>query len=99
MVERMREIGIDAHYDMLNEISGSALGELRGSGNGANLLLYAPIDTHLEGDESDFPWAGPHQFVDLAPRAKQVGEWVYGLGSSNPKAMVADLNRNHACAG
>ena len=91
MTERMRQIGLNAQYDAMNEISGNVMGEMRGSGNGATLLLYAPIDTHLEGDESDYPWAGPEQFVDLKPEAKQVGDWVYGLGSSNPKAMVATL--------
>ena len=75
----------------MTDISANVLGEKRGSGGGATLLLYAPIDTHLEGDESDFPWAGPEQFADLRPRAKMVDDWVYGLGSSNPKAMVAGL--------
>ena len=64
MTERMRQIGLNAQYDAMNEISGNVMGEMRGSGNGATLLLYAPIDTHLEGDESDYPWAGPEQFVD-----------------------------------
>ena len=91
MAERMRQIGLNAHYDAMNDISGNVMGELRGSGNGATLLLYAPIDTHLEGDDSDYPWAGPEQFVDLKPEATQVDDWVYGLGSSNPKAMVATL--------
>ena len=88
---RMREIGLSPTLDPMTEISSNVLGEKRGSGGGATLLLYAPIDTHLEGDESDFPWAGPEQFADLRPRAKMVDDWVYGLGSSNPKAMVAGL--------
>lgn len=83
--------GLRAAYKPMTERSGNVLAEHRGSGNGATLLLYAPIDTHLEGDESDYPWAGPRQYVDLAPRAKMVGDWVYGLGSSNPKAMVSTL--------
>lgn len=88
---RMKEIGLHATLDPMSEISSNVLGAKRGSGDGATLLLYAPIDTHLEGDDSDFPWAGPEQFVDLRPSAKMVGDWVYGLGSSNPKAMVASL--------
>ena len=51
----------------------------------------AHLHTHLEGDESDFPWSGPEQYADLKPSATMVGDWVYGLGSSNPKAMVAGL--------
>tara|TARA_R110002110_G_scaffold205066_7_gene417343 strand:- start:499636 stop:500961 length:1326 start_codon:yes stop_codon:yes gene_type:complete len=91
MADRMEQIGLAAKYYPMNELSGNVMGELRGSGDGANLLLYAPIDTHLEGNESDFPWAGPSQFVDMKPHATEVGDWVYGLGSSNPKAMVATL--------
>ena len=88
---RMAEIGLKPRLDPMTGISSNVLGEKRGSGGGATLLLYAPIDTHLEGDESDFPWAGPEQFADLRPEAKMVGDWVFGLGSSNPKAMVASL--------
>ena len=91
MAVRMQTMGLNAQYHPMNDISGNVLGELSGTGDGPNLLLYAPIDTHLEGNDSDFPWAGPEQFVDLKPYATQVDDWVYGLGSSNPKAMVATL--------
>ncbi len=87
----LADVGFNAKYQPINELSGNVLAEARGSGGGAALLLYSPIDTHLEGDESDQPWVGPPGFVDLAPRAEVVGDWVYGLGSSNPKAMVATL--------
>jgi acetylornithine deacetylase/succinyl-diaminopimelate desuccinylase-like protein len=91
MADYMNRHGLTATYDPMNAISGNVLGLKRGSGGGATLLLYAPIDTHLEGDETDFPWAGPKQYVDLQPRAKSEGDWVFGLGSSNPKAMVCTL--------
>lgn len=91
VASRMHDVGLKPTLDPMNDISSNVLGEKRGSGGGATLLLYAPIDTHLEGDESDFPWAGPEQFVDLKPEAKIVDDWVYGLGSSNPKAMVAGI--------
>ena len=91
MVDPLNRMGVSTKYKEMNDISGNVLGELRGTGGGATLLLYAPIDTHLEGDDSDLPWAGPKQEVDMRPEAKLVGDWVYGLGSSNPKAMVATL--------
>lgn len=91
MAGRLTEAGLRARYLPMNEQSGNVLAERRGTGGGATLLLYAPIDTHLEGDASDLPWAGPKQTVDLEPRAKMVGDWIFGLGSSNPKAMVATL--------
>ncbi|PWL25485.1 MAG: acetylornithine deacetylase [Altererythrobacter sp. XM-24bin4] len=86
---RMEEVGLKPTIDPMTEISANVLGERRGSGGGATLLLYAPIDTHLEGDESDYPWVGEESFIDLRPKAKIVGDWVYGLGSSNPKALAA----------
>lgn len=91
VVERLGAAGLRSAYKPMSERTGNVLAERRGSGGGATLLLYAPIDTHLEGDESDFPWAGPEQYADLRPEAKMVGDWVYGIGSSNPKAMVSTL--------
>ncbi|MEP1596283.1 MAG: hypothetical protein ABJK20_16995, partial [Halieaceae bacterium] len=64
MAEYISDMGMPAAYYPMNDISGNVLGQLRGSGGGATLLLYAPIDTHLEGDESDYPWAGPKQEID-----------------------------------
>ena len=83
--------GFDARYLPMNERSGNVLAERRGAGGGASLLLYAPVDTHLEGSADDYPWVGPAGFPDLVPEARVVDDWVYGLGSSNPKAMVATL--------
>lgn len=91
VVGKLADAGLNSKYKPMSETTGNVLAEKRGSGGGATLLLYAPIDTHLEGDETDYPWAGPQQYADLAPRAKMVGDWVYGLGSSNPKAMVSTL--------
>jgi len=91
IVSELATAGLNASYKPMSETTGNVFAEHRGSGDGATLLLYAPIDTHLEGDKTDYPWAGPTQTADLVPRAKQVGDWVYGLGSSNPKAMVATL--------
>lgn len=91
IVSKLADAGLSSAYKPMSETTGNVLAERRGSGGGATLLLYAPIDTHLEGDESDYPWVGPEQTADLAPRAKMVGDWVYGLGSSNPKAMVATI--------
>jgi acetylornithine deacetylase/succinyl-diaminopimelate desuccinylase-like protein len=91
IVSELADAGLKSRYMPMSETTGNVFAEHRGSGNGATLLLYAPIDTHLEGDASDYPWSGPQQYADLAPHAKQVGDWIYGLGSSNPKAMVATL--------
>ncbi len=91
MAEYLRGQGMTARYLPMTEGSGNVLAEARGSGDGASVLLYAPIDTHLEGGEADAPWVGPQGFPDLVPHARVVDDWVYGLGSSNPKAMAATL--------
>ncbi|MEM8662437.1 MAG: acetylornithine deacetylase, partial [Pseudomonadota bacterium] len=91
VVNYLSQMGLSSSYHAMNDVSGNVMAELPGTGGGADLLLYAPIDTHLEGDESDLPWAGPKQFIDMKPSAARQGDWVYGLGSSNPKAMVASL--------
>lgn len=91
LAEHMGSVGMRSQYRPMNERTGNVVAEATGSGGGASLLLYAPLDTHLEGDERDYPWAGPEGFVDLAPAARVEGDWVYGLGASNPKGMIATL--------
>jgi acetylornithine deacetylase/succinyl-diaminopimelate desuccinylase-like protein len=89
MAERL---GGRASYQPINEDTGNAIGEIRGMGGGATLLLYAPIDTHLEGDAAaDLPWAGPSLRSDMIPRGFADGDLIYGLGAANPKCMVATL--------
>lgn len=91
MARHFSRIGLNASYRPMNGQTGNVVAEKRGSGGGAALMLYAPIDTHLEGDETDDPWVGPPEFADLKPRARMEGDWVYGLGASNPKGMIATL--------
>lgn len=84
--------GARTFYQPIDEATGNAVAELRGSGGGAALMLYAPIDTNLEGDaDKDVPWAGPELRRDMVPRASAEGNFVYGLGAANPKSMVATL--------
>ncbi len=85
-------LGGRAFYQPINEETGNAVGEIRGRGGGATLLLYAPIDTHLEGNpDQDLPWAGPKLRADMIPKSYAEGEMVFGLGAANPKCMVATL--------
>jgi acetylornithine deacetylase/succinyl-diaminopimelate desuccinylase-like protein len=83
-------VGIQAGYQPMNDHSGNAFGERLGSGGGSRLLLYAPIDTHID-PESDVPWVGPRLRPDMLPQAQVDGDLVIGLGASNPKCMVAGL--------
>lgn len=91
LADQLSTRGFNSRYLPMNVRSGNVLAERKGCGGGASLLLYAPVDTHLEGNSDDYPWVGPAGTPDLVPQARRVGDWVYGLGSSNPKAMVATL--------
>ena len=57
MAQWLGSVGIDSWIQPMGELSANAVGRIRGSGGGPSLLLYAPIDTHLEGNEEDLPWA------------------------------------------
>jgi len=77
LVEHIRDtLSVDAKVMSMAGESAAGYARLKGEGGGANLLLYAPIDTHLEGDESDMPWVGPKVTADLLPEAKMVDDWV-----------------------
>lgn len=98
LVAHMRDIGLDAFYQPLDEPSGNAVGRLRGSG-GPSLLLYAPIDTHLRADpDEDVPWVGPELRPDMLPKAYITDNGdVIGLGAANPKGMVTALTEAVRC--
>ena len=87
----LESIGMAARYQPMSFTSGNVLAELRGSGGGASVLLYSPIDTHLELDEAEKILTGPADEADMQPSAQQIDDWVFGLGASNPKGMIATL--------
>ena len=91
MARQLAQSGMKARYQPMTDTSGNVLAELRGSGGGATLMLYSPIDTHLDLDEAESAWTGAKGEADLQPRAQMLDDWVFGLGASNPKAMVATL--------
>ncbi|RLK48284.1 acetylornithine deacetylase/succinyl-diaminopimelate desuccinylase-like protein [Alkalispirillum mobile] len=92
LVEEMERMGLDTEYQAISELSGNAVGRLGGSGDGARMLLYAPVDTHLEADAAqDVPWVGPELRDDMQTDAYTQGDLVIGLGASNPKCMVTTL--------
>ena len=55
MVRHLAGIGLEATYQAMGEKSGNAIGRIRGSGGGPSLLLYAPIDTHLDVQTDRLP--------------------------------------------
>ncbi len=93
VVNHLNDNGFNAFYQRVDDLSGNAVGRLAGSGEGPTLMLYAPMDTHLEADiDKDLPWAAPELRPDMVPDAYlDEGGNVIGLGSSNPKGMVTAL--------
>jgi acetylornithine deacetylase/succinyl-diaminopimelate desuccinylase-like protein len=83
-------VGVDAAYQPISETTGNVAAEVLGEGDGARLLLYAPIDTHID-PEVDVPFVGRRLREDMMPVARVDGDLVFGLGASNPKCMVAGL--------
>ena len=94
----MNEAGFDARYQSVSATSGNCIGRLTGDGSGPTLMLYAPIDTHLDADpDTDLPWAGPVLRDDMLPKAQLRDDMVLGLGASNPKSMIASLTEAAHC--
>ncbi|WP_236787854.1 M20 family metallopeptidase [Amycolatopsis sp. GM8] len=86
----LRDAGLAAETQWIDERQASAIGRLPGEGNGDDVLLYAPIDTLTVGDASeDVPWIGPELRNDMKPEAIVSGHHVLGLGASNPKGHGA----------
>ncbi|UCE31762.1 MAG: M20/M25/M40 family metallo-hydrolase [Burkholderiales bacterium] len=76
MVERMRELGLEADLQPVEGDRCNAIGRLRGTGGGRSLLFNGHLDTNPATDDwSVDPWAG-----HLDDR------FVYGIGVSNMKA-------------
>ncbi|MEQ8165591.1 MAG: acetylornithine deacetylase [Alphaproteobacteria bacterium] len=92
------EAGFEAEYQPMTEDSGNAVAYLRGSGDGPSVMLYAPVDTHIEADPAfDVPWCGPELRADMVPEGQLRDGLVVGLGAANPKAMVTTLIEAARC--
>lgn len=92
LTERLGQAGFAATTQYLDESQANAVGRLRGSGDGPDLMLYAPIDTLTTGEaDIDLPWIGPELRPDMVARARDEGPFVSGLGASNPKGHAACL--------
>jgi acetylornithine deacetylase/succinyl-diaminopimelate desuccinylase-like protein len=86
----LRASAITATAQPLDDRQANAWGRLAGSGEGPDLMLYAPIDTFTTGDpEQDLPWIGPQWRPDMAAESVVDGDLVSGLGASNPKGHAA----------
>lgn len=92
LAHTMGKLGLRARYQPIDDRQGNALARLPGTGGGDDVLLYAPIDTFTVGtEEEDVPWIGDELRPDMRPRAQVDGDYVIGLGASNPKGHGAAI--------
>lgn len=92
----MQSRGLEARYQPIDDSQGNSLARIRGSrarredGRGADLLLYAPIDTLTSGDShQDIPVVGSKLRADMTTQASSLDAFIVGLGASNPKGHGA----------
>jgi acetylornithine deacetylase/succinyl-diaminopimelate desuccinylase-like protein len=90
MVSYMSARGLSAFYQPIDDNQGNAIGRLPGSGNGIELLLYAPLDTAFAArPEEDCPWVGFEIPAEMTTDAYIKNGDVIGLGAENPKGYGA----------
>jgi acetylornithine deacetylase/succinyl-diaminopimelate desuccinylase-like protein len=89
IAEHLDSAGVEATYQSIDQDQGNAVGKIAGTGDGAELLLYAPTDTAFTGQEAeDLPWLGRHIRADLQTRGHLENDYVIGQGAENPKAYA-----------
>jgi acetylornithine deacetylase/succinyl-diaminopimelate desuccinylase-like protein len=90
IVARLGARGLEAKYQPIDDRQGNATARYRGDGNGADLMLYAPIDTHITGSASeDYEGLGSETRPDMLPIAVHGEDYVMGLCAENPKGYAA----------
>ena len=90
LARELEGMGAEATVQEMSDRQGNAVGRFPGTGDGAELLLYAPIDAGFSGNlEEDEPWLGREPRPDLALPARIEGGKVIGLAAENPKSYVA----------
>jgi acetylornithine deacetylase/succinyl-diaminopimelate desuccinylase-like protein len=92
LAERLRAAGLEGTVQLVDGRQANAIGRLRGSGDGPELLVYAPTDTAFGGSgdlAEDRPWLGDRPRPDFALPPRREGTKVIGLGAENPKGFAA----------
>ena len=89
MVSWMRERGLEAFYQPIDESQGNAIGFLRGQGGGPELLLWGELDISLGIPEEEERGMGALSRPELRPEARVEDGYIIGLGAENPKGHAA----------
>lgn len=92
LVDVMNHSGIDAFYQPMDDLQGNAIGRILGTGNGADLLLYAPLDAAFSTvEEEECPWVGDRLPANMTTDAYIQNGDVIGMGAENPKGYAASV--------
>src|SRR5262249_59210988 len=90
IVDVMNKSGIGAFYQRMEDDQGNAIGRIRGTGDGADLLLYAPLDSAFSTNtEEECPWIGDRFPAEMTTQAYVRDGDVVGMGAENPKGYAA----------
>ena len=90
MVDVMNKSGVGASYQPMDDNQGNAIGRISGTGAGADLLLYAPLDTAFSThEEEECPWIGDRLPEEMTTNACVRDGDVVGMGAENPKGYAA----------
>ena len=90
MVDVMNKSGIGAFYQPIDDDQGNAIGRIPGTGEGADLLLYAPLDSAFSAnEEEECPWVGDRLPTEMTTNAYVRDGDVIGMGAENPKGYAA----------
>jgi acetylornithine deacetylase/succinyl-diaminopimelate desuccinylase-like protein len=90
VVDVMNTNGVRAFYQPMDGAQGNAVGRIDGQGDGADLLLYAPLDTAFStNEEEECPWIGDRLPADMTTNASVGDREVVGMGAENPKGYAA----------
>lgn len=84
LVDYMKDMGLRAELQEITEGRFNAIGTLRGTGGGLNLLFNGHIDTSYSGKEKLLEGGGYKTESIIVD-----DEWIYGAGSNNMKSAIA----------
>lgn len=90
IVDVMNKSGVAAFYQPMDDAQGNAVARILGAGDGADLLLYAPLDTAFStSEEEECPWIGDRLPPEMTTNAYIRDGNVVGMGAENPKGYAA----------
>lgn len=90
VVEVMNNNHIAAFYQPMDDTQGNAVGRISGSADGADLLLYAPLDSAFSTNpDEECPWVGDRLPAEMTTNAYVRDGDVVGMGAENPKGYAA----------